>query len=116
MCNAFGVFLRSAAGLLQILPPIAAARGLVRRFLLAVGGFGTVPGFSSVSLSLLLGTMAVVAFGLTVITVTAFTVVSMALEKCARHLPPVLFAGRGKHDGYGKDCDGDTGLHVRLTP
>jgi hypothetical protein len=28
----------------------------------------------------------------------------------------VLFAGRGKHDGYGKDCGGDTGLHVGLLP
>jgi hypothetical protein len=88
---------------------------LVRRFLLAVGRCSTMC-LCAVSVGLLLSAMAVVAFGLAVFTVTAFTVVSMALEKCARHLPPVLFAGRGKHDGYGKDCGGDTGLHVGPSP
>lgn len=89
---------------------------LVRLFFLAVGGFGTVASFSSVSVCLLLGTVSVVTFGRAMITVLAFTVVAMALEKFARDLPPVLFAGRGEQDGYGKDCGGNTGLHVGLSP
>lgn len=87
----------------------------MRLFLRAVGCFSTMC-LSAVSFGLLLSTMAVVAFGLAVIPVTTFSVVSMALEKLARDLPPVLFAGRGKHDGYGKDCGGNTGLHVGPSP
>ena len=95
-----------------MLPQVAAARGLVRFLLLAVGRCSTMC-LSAVSVGLLLRAMAMVAFGLAVIT---FTMVSMGLEKCARHLPPVLFAGRGKQNGYGKDCGGNTGLHVGPSP
>ncbi|QIF03350.1 hypothetical protein [Roseimicrobium sp. ORNL1] len=83
---------------------------LVRLFLFAVGCFSTV------GVRLLLSAMTVVTFGLAVFIVLACTMVFMALEKLARDLPPVLFAGRGEHDGYGKDCGGNTGLHVGPSP
>lgn len=88
---------------------------LVRLFLLAVRCFSTMC-LSAVSFGFLLRAMSVVAFGLAVLTVTTFSVVSMALEKLARDFPAVLFARRGEHDGYGKDCGGNTGLHVGPSP